>query len=405
MKIAIIQAGLIMSGGGERQAIMLAKELRKIGHDAQLYAFYYDAEKCFPEDTKDIPVISLSIKSSKIKRFFKVPIIGAAMHFLYENKLARELANRIPEDTEILNPHDQTSCRVSHYFKKKHKNVPAVLMLNDLHTASWSLFDDKLFGRVRKSFLKTLFYRLKDYIERAIFWKCINNIAVLNERTTQILRRETGFNSVVVRSGVDLEKLKFKQRPALKIGNEIKLLAHGIFYIHRRYEDIIKAVRILRDKKYNVRLQIIGDFSFRDTAREYHKKLIQLVKDLNVAEFVSFSGVVSEHELIESYYESDIFISATHMQTWGLAVFEAITTGLPSIISRTIGAAEVLRDGDTSIFIEPGNPDSIVSAVTRVVNDGVLYERLGRNGSEFVRENLSWKKYAENMLDIFKNVS
>lgn len=403
MRIAIIQTGLLASGGGERQAIELAKELRRIGHDARMYSFAYNPSVCFPEDTHKPPIVFLAATQPPVyQRFFRFPFVGTFFHFLYENTQARRLAALIPDDTDILNPHDQTSCRTAYYFKKLHPRVPAVLMLNDLHTASWSLFDDPLFGRKRKNVMKMPFYRLRDFLERLVFWGSITAITVLNDRTARILKRETGRSSTVVRSGVSAERFVFRARTSLKKEMEIRLLAHGIFYIHRRFEDIIEAVKILRNDGYRVRLQIIGDFTHRDIARAYYVQLVRLVRALRLEDSVVFSGTVSDAALLQAYYESDIFVSAAHMQTWGLAVFEALATGLPIAISRTIGASEVLKDGDTALFIEPGSPASIARAVRRLVDDAVLYERLSKDGAAFVRGTLSWEKYARAMLAVFE---
>lgn len=403
MRIAIIQAGLLASGGGERQAIELAKELRRIGHDARMYAFAYNSSVCFPEDTHKPPIVSLAATQPSVyQRFFRFPFVGTFFHFLYENTQACRLAALIPDDTDILNPHDQTSCRTAYYFKKRHPLVPAVLMLNDLHTASWSLFDDPLFGRKRKNVMKMPFYRLRDFLERLVFWRSITAITVLNDRTARILKRETGRASIVVRSGVSIERFAFRARTSFTKEKEIRLLAHGLFYIHRRFEDIIEAVKILRNDGYQVRLQIIGDFTHRDIARAYYGQLVRLVRALHLEDRIVFSGTVSDAALLRAYYESDIFVSATHMQTWGLAVFEALATGLPIVISRTIGAAEVLTDGETALLIEPGNPPAIARAIRRLVDDAVLYERLSKDGAAFVRDTLSWEKYARTMLAVFE---
>ncbi|MDP3661264.1 MAG: glycosyltransferase family 4 protein [bacterium] len=403
MRIAIIQAALSVSGGGERQAINLTRELRVAGFDAVLYSFRFNPATCFPDEVRGLPVVSLpEIPPPFYKKFFRVPFIGFLLQSAYDNRLARRLAALIPDDTEILNPHDQTSCRTAYYFKKRHPHTPAVLMLNDLHTASWSLFDAPLFGRKRKSIFKMPFYRLRDFYERRVFWKSIDQIAVLNERTTQILKRETWRDSVVVRSGVSAERFPFRARAPLDKSKEIRLLTHGIFYIHRRFEDIIRVVALLHDAGYSAHLQIVGDYMHRDIARAYYEKLRELVRELHLENSVTFSGVVSDAELLSAYYQSDIFISAAHMQTWGLAVFEALATGLPAVISQTIGAAEVLKDGETALFIEPGNPASIARAVRKLAYDGALYERLNKDGAAFVRANLSWKKYAADMQTVFE---
>jgi glycosyltransferase involved in cell wall biosynthesis len=197
---------------------------------------------------------------------------------------------------------------------------------------------------------------------------------------------------------VDSDRFSYRPRVPLRREEEIKLLSHGILYIHRRFEDIIDAIAILLRRGIKTELAVVGDFRHKRMARGYYERLLKRAKDRGVSSRVKFLGAVSDKEQERLYAESDIFVSAAHLQTWGLAVFEALSSGLPAVISKTIGAAEVLTDGENVLFTEPGKPESLADAVARLVTDGALYVKLSESGRAFVSARISWRRYAEAML-------
>ena len=403
MKIGIILRLMTIAGGGERQAIMLAKELQVMGHDVSLYTTKKDSARCFPDDVRGTPVRALlETEYPVFRRNFlsQLPVIRVFFSERRENFLAQKLAGTISPDTEVIIPNDHWGARVAQFFKFTHSGAVSVLMLNDLDLARWSLFDDPLFGR-RSKIVKSLkwpFLWCLDYYERHNFLLKQDIIAVLNDRTAEYLKKYVGIKAVVVRSGVESNNFEYRERHPLDKSKDISLFSHGIFYIHRRFEDIIDAVSILLKRGIKTRLMIAGDYVHKKSAEEYYKFLVQKTKDNGVFDRVIFAGAVSEETLKDFYKNSDIFVSVAHLQTWGLAVFEALSSGLPAVISKTIGASEVLTNGENALFTEPADPKSIADAVERLVTDSALYVKVSEQGNQFVRANISWRRYAEAML-------
>lgn len=399
MKIAIILRQATISGGGERQAIMLARELSLLGHEITIYAVIFDRVKCFPDDIIGLEVVTLSEEAAKRLESEANSARGLARLFR-ENKLAKVVAELIKPGTSVLNPNDNWGAHVAYFFQKKYPRSSSVLMLNDLDTARWSLFSDPIFGR-RRNLLKWPIHYFKDVYER-FYLKSQKTIVVLNNRSVGLVKKYLNREAVVVRTGIDLEGFKFVEHLPPKRTGKVLLLSHGIFYVHRRYEDTIKAVAILRYKGFDVELDIIGDYNHKSSAKDYHLSLLKLVESLGLNGHVDFRGRVSDEELRSYYYKANIFVSAAHMQTWGLAVFEAIGSGLPVAISETIGAAEVLKDRETGMIFKALNPDSQAAAIEELITDEVLYQKLSLLGRDFVNKNLSWRRYAEDMLGYFK---
>src|SRR3989344_1552674 len=405
MKIAIIVRYLTISGGVEREVMMVAKEYIKMGHEVKIYTYRYDKDLCFPGLMKDLDITALDKTNSNFaSRFAKIRRVGGFFRELEENQRAKNLASVI-SPCDVLNPFDQIPMRVSYYYKKLYPRVPSVLMLSDLHIASWSLFTDPLFERAKPSIFQRFTNYFRDLWERHLFFGAQDKITVLNYRTQDFVNKYVKRDSSVIRSAVDSSLFVYKARTAIN-DKKIKILANGIFYIHRRFEDIIEAVSLLRKKGFDASLRIIGNYSHKDTARAYHEKLLSLARTLGVIEKVEFAGQIKESSnLVKEYQNADVFVFASHMQTWGIAVFEAMASGTPVVLCRTPGASEVLADGENVLLSNPAEPETIASAVELLATDEKKYLRMSEVGSRFVREEITWNKYAAGLAALFEEVS
>ena len=391
MKVVIIVRRLNVRGGTQRQALELARELKKLGHQVKLYTFLYSPEDCFPGLLSGLNVVSLD---------YYPRYSNYIINYIAENIAALKLARKIDRDTEILNPHDQVSYRVAVYFKKKIKNIPSVWMSNDLPTKVFSYWKETQSSpNYVAPFYKKILWRIVDWYEINKFIKPQDAITVLDIMNQKYMRKFIGKDAVVVRSGLDLSEFNFVKRTPPR-NKSAKLLAAGIFFPHRRFEDAILAAKLLIDDGYKIELNIIGDYM---SDKSYYQKMADLVQKNSLAQNVKFRGKISDEELHKQYLANDIFIFPNHMQTWGLVVMEAMASGLPVIVSKTTGAAEVLTDGENALMVNPKSPDEVAKSVKLLIDDHDLYLRLSQNGRKFVEENISWQKYAHQMLKVFES--
>lgn len=400
MKIALIIKRLNTKGGAQRQFLKLAHELKKRGYEIKLYTFQLDKKECFEKLFDGLDVVALS-------EFKPPPYQGGAIAgplsyvrvVRYENNAAKKLALMIDPDTDLLHPHDHVAYRVSVYFKKYIKNSPSVWMLNDMPTRMWAFWrEQECRPEMRLAFIKKIFYWLTDLYEIHIFIKSQDAIAVVDFRDEKWVKEYFDKKAFVVRTGLDIKQLPYRERPSLQ-KDRIRLLATGIFFVHRRFEDSIEAVKKMRDTGYNTTLSIIGN---PNADKNYYEYIKNQIKNLELEQSVFLLGVVEEQELLQAYYNHDIFVFPNHLQSWGLAVFEAMATGLPVIVSKSAGASEVLKDNETALLVEPKHPYQIAQAVKKLVDNPVLYGNLSRQGRKFVEENISWGRYADQMIQIFQ---
>jgi len=121
----------------------------------------------------------------------------------------------------------------------------------------------------------------------------------------------------------------------------------------------------------DVTVAVAGDGGYAAEAR-------QLAQALGVSHAVTFLGRV-EHGAAPSLMAAcDVFVLPTLRQE-GLpfAVLEAMACARPVIVSRIGGVPSVVGDGDNGLLVPPGEERALAAALTRVVSDLALAERLG----------------------------
>ena len=89
-------------------------------------------------------------------------------------------------------------------------------------------------------------------------------------------------------------------------------------------------------------------------------------------------GVVNNSpELIRLYQSSDLFVLPTRADCYSLVAMEAMSCGLPVVISRLGGIPEIVEDGETGHLLDPDDYESLAEALDRLVSDMAYRQALG----------------------------
>lgn len=85
----------------------------------------------------------------------------------------------------------------------------------------------------------------------------------------------------------------------------------------------------------------------------------QLVRAKSI-DGVTWPGFVQYPDLPAYYGLASAFIHAAHTEAWGLVVNEALASGLPVLVSRTVGAArELIEEGRNGLTFDPANTEDL----------------------------------------------
>ena len=93
--------------------------------------------------------------------------------------------------------------------------------------------------------------------------------------------------------------------------------------------------------------------------------------------FVHHNITNNSPELVRLYQSSDLFVLPTRADCYSLVAMEAMSCGLPVIISRLGGIPELIKNGETGILLEPSNYDSLASALDDLVVNAARRQAYG----------------------------
>lgn len=129
-----------------------------------------------------------------------------------------------------------------------------------------------------------------------------------------------------------------------------------------------------------------------------------LARELGIEDRVTVTGRVSRDELVRLYNEAEVFVSPSLYEGFGLPAAEAMACGAP-IIATTAGAfPEVVEDDVSGLLVPPGDAQALADAIDRVLGDGLLQRRLGREGRRRIVEHFSWRETAVQTLALYQQV-
>jgi phosphatidylinositol alpha 1,6-mannosyltransferase len=109
----------------------------------------------------------------------------------------------------------------------------------------------------------------------------------------------------------------------------------------------------------------------------------------------TFTGRLDGERLAQAYADSDFFVFPSHTDTLGNVVLEAMASGLPAVVSESMGPKELVRHGETGFVA--GTDEEFAAAVRTLATDPLRCRAMGRAARAFA-ETRSWKTIFEQLL-------
>jgi glycosyltransferase involved in cell wall biosynthesis len=109
-------------------------------------------------------------------------------------------------------------------------------------------------------------------------------------------------------------------------------------------------------------------------------------RDGGLGDRVRFPGTRTGPELDRAYAAADLLVLASHAETYGMVVTEALARGLPVLAAEVGGVTEALGHGEDGtrpgLLVPPGDPAALGAALRAWLNDAELRGRLRRAARE-----------------------
>lgn len=296
-------------------------------------------------------------------------------------------------------------------IKLLHKNRTEIIVIGGYSMLAEiiSIFYLKLFrvkfvlnsdgGFITKGFFKTLVKKF--LIQSASYWLSsgINTTKTLiNYGAKSSAIFEYHFSSLFKK---DLLKDILPNEIINDLRNELKLkkdVNYLIFVgqlVQRKGVDILLEA-IKNVKSHNFEVLIVG-------SGDQEEILIDNLGDLSIKNKVHFLGKLPKEQVLKYLKVSDVFVFPSREDIWGLVLNEAVSSGLPIISSRRVGAAfSLIKDGVNGYIVNTGNVIELSNAIEKILNKDL---RLMSNESLNIAVKFTIEQMVEDHLVLFDKIS
>ncbi|MEM3675877.1 MAG: glycosyltransferase family 4 protein [Thermoplasmataceae archaeon] len=130
------------------------------------------------------------------------------------------------------------------------------------------------------------------------------------------------------------------------------------------------------------------------------RNIMDLAGKLEISDNVSFLGFVDFERSVEYYSNSDVFVLPAVSEPFGMTVIESLICGTPTVISRSTGVGEALKNVFRAEFWDTEMMANEVAAILRFRS---IRETMGSRGRAEAFQ-FTWEKAALKTLEVYRKV-
>ncbi|MDH5189872.1 MAG: glycosyltransferase family 4 protein [Gammaproteobacteria bacterium] len=331
---------------------------------------------------------------------------GYQVHLAFLN-LNYDIANTINPIINIVNLQrkskvDRNSLRIIKEYIE-HNKIDVIWAVNlypmlYAYLSTRNIKSIRVYGSSNVSVFRNIYERLKMLVYIPVIRR-LNGFVFGSVNQMQEWMRKYPLgngNYIVIHNGVDIEKftkqgLFSKSSHAKKtLGLPEDSLVVGMvaqFRVEKAHPDLIEAVKRIMDAGNNISVVLVGDGGTQEEIKT-------IVKESGIEDRVVFSGMMED--VRPALAAMDVFVLTSRaVETFSNAALEAMSMGLPVILSDLAGAREMVDEGINGFTYPPGDVDSLVNCLAKLMDDR-LRESMALNAKRIVEERFSSEHMADN---------
>lgn len=184
-------------------------------------------------------------------------------------------------------------------------------------------------------------------------------------------------------------------QPGGKAERKMIVMYHGALAENRGILETIEAMKDVKNKIPGIKLAILG----KGLGLE---KMIKLVDQLDLKEFVQFYAPVAYEKIPDYIARADIgIIPLPDERCWQvsspLKLFEYLAMAKPVILSPIEAHSSVLNGCPAAIFLKSTSPTDISDGILSAYAMRASFKQIGMKGREFIQDRYTWDVQARNL--------
>jgi glycosyltransferase involved in cell wall biosynthesis len=165
----------------------------------------------------------------------------------------------------------------------------------------------------------------------------------------------------------------------------------------KNHDLLIDCIATLHECFPEISLDIYGDGYLS-------KYLEKQIEDRSASNYIKLKGYATPEKLAVILSDYDIFALLSTGDSFGLVFIEAMSCGLPIVCARAGGPIDVVLEGKTGFFSNPGDKEDTISVLRYCIEHPEEMEILGRAGRLRVEELYSVESIAKQHISLYKKI-
>jgi len=163
---------------------------------------------------------------------------------------------------------------------------------------------------------------------------------------------------------------------------------------------LVRATAILRRDLPDTRVLVLG--AAQEGHEEYEADLVGLAAELGVSDSLCFQGFVDEP--FRYWAGARVYVQPSRREGFGLAIAEAMASGLPVVATAVGGVPELLEGGKAGRLIPPNDPDALAAAISDLLRDPVEAARLAKAGRARVEAQYTVDRMVDGVEAVYRSL-
>jgi glycosyltransferase involved in cell wall biosynthesis len=123
---------------------------------------------------------------------------------------------------------------------------------------------------------------------------------------------------------------------------------------------------------------------------------------LGISASVVFTGYVPEADKADYFNLADVFFFPSAMEGFGLAVGEAMSSGLPVVVSNRGSIPELVVDGEGGFVSDPTDRARFAERLRLLLGDAALRRKLGQANAARIEERFRWDRCVDGTRRVYE---
>ena len=366
MRVGLVSPYDFASPGGVNDHVRhLARQLRRLGHEARIFA---------PSSRADVDFDTA--RFYRIGSPIAIPINDSVARITLSFHLADQVAAIVEKERfDVLHFHEPL--------------MPALpmTMLKMSTTTNVGTFHAYARSNVGYYYGRRWLEPYLGYLHRGI--------AVSEPARAFLHQYFPDFPLRVIPNGIDVNTFKPGLAPIRHLRDDsVNILFVGRLEKRKGLGDLLRAYEFMNARVPKSRLIVVGDGPLRGKVESY----IARHRLPNVV----LAGYVPDTVLPRYYCSADIFCApATGAESFGIVLLEAMASGVPVVATEVEGYMSVLEPGRDSMTVQPKGWAELGAALVILARDAELRGRMGAYGHEKARR-YAWEAVASQIVEVYE---